>query len=612
MFIDGEFHFIIYSVQKQTLTSFLNPFLNPFRTHLYRPKNKTIMYKSIFITLISFVFTSSLYASEEDIIKSDITEVTVYAKGAQVKRKASYSIKSGVTKVIIDGVSPNIDPNSLQVLASGNSVIIIDSKYSLFYPKPEVIKLEGLPLKVRLDIQKLEDSLKQINYEIQQIQDNIDVYVATKNILSNNGAMKGQGKVNDSIQLLKQAIDFYTAKMLEINQNLTINKKKHADKSEDRNEMNARLSKLKNFQNDAKLNPKPKGPSHRITVTLSSAAAATGKMIVSYLVSEAGWTPLYDMRADVTSGNINMNYKAQVYQNSGEDWENIKLNISTNNPFQNKTLPTMHPWYITYNNYQIQQKELDNKRKNLEISRNTNYGSPNQPVREVLEDAIYTNNSGVAYNAKTTADFTTVVDHMISAEFQIDLPYDIMSNNEQHMVLIKNINIPAQYRYYTIPKLDQQAYLIAELTNLSDLQLVPAQANIFFDGSYIGETYLNPSQLDDTVNFSLGKDPNIIVRRTLMKSECKERIVGSNKEQTKAYNIEIRNLKSALVEIIVLDQIPITTNPEIEITLLDKDRANHIEKTGNLEWKLKIKPKEKENINFRYRVKHNKDMQIFL
>ena len=274
----------------------------------------------------------------------------------------------------------------------------------------------------------------------------------------------------------------------------------------------------------------------------------------------------------------------------------------------------MHPWYITYNNYQLQQKELDYKRKNLEISRNNNvnYGNVPRPVTEAIEDAVYTNNSGVAYNAKTTADFTTVVDHMISAEFQIDLPYDIKSNNEQHMVLIKNMNIPAQYRYYTIPKLDQQAYLIAELTNLSDLQLVPAQANIFFDGSYIGETYLNPSQLDDTVNFSLGKDPNIIVRRTLMKDECKERIVGSNKEQTKAYNIEIRNLKSAPVEIIVLDQIPITTNPEIEIIVLDKDRAMHTEKSGNLEWKLKIKPKEKENINFRYRVKHNKDMQIFL
>ncbi len=569
------------------------------------------MYKSILFTLLSLFCATQLFAGEEDIIKSEITEVTVYIKGAQVKRKASYSIKPGVTKVIIDGVSPNIDPNSMQVLASGSNVIIIDSKYSLFYPKPEEIKLEGLPLKVRQDIKKLEDSLREMNFEIQQIQDNIDVYTATKNILQNNGAMKGQGKVNDSIQLLKQAIDFYTIKMIEINKNLTIYKKQRDDKNIIKSEMDARLSKLKNFQTDAKLNPKPKGPSHRITVTLSSKEAATGKMIVTYMVSQAGWSPLYDMRADVNSGNINMNYKAQVYQNSGEDWEDIRLSISTNNPYHNKTLPTMHPWYLDYNNYQLKEKDKMEQKKNLEIVRNSNYGSVPPPVQEAMSDAIYTNTNGVAYNAKSTANFTTVVDHMISAEFQIDLPYSIKSNNEKQMVLIKNLNIPAKYRYYTIPKLDQQAYLIAELTNLADLQLVPAPANIFFDGSYIGETYLNPSQLDDTVNFSLGKDPNIIVRRTLMKNECKEKIVGSNKERTMAYNIEIHNLKSAAIDIIVLDQIPITTNPEIEIELLDKSKANFTEKTGNLEWGLKMKPKEKQDLNFRYRVKHNKDKQIF-
>lgn len=586
--------------------------LNLSRIDLYsHSNNRKKMYKSILITLISFVLTTQAFAADEDIIKSKLTEVTVYAKGAQVKRKASYSIKPGVTKIVIDGVSPHIDANSLQVLASGNKVIIIDSKYSIFYPKPEEVKLEGLPLKVRRDITKLNDSIDRINHEIQLIQDKIQVYQATRNILTNNGTMKSKGKVNDSIQLLKQAIDYYTIKMLEINNHLTVQNKKKADKNRIKTGMNKRLNKLKNFQNDAKLNPKPKGPSHRITVTLSSKESATGRMIFSYLVSQAGWTPLYDMRADATKGNINMNYKARVYQNSGVDWEGVKLNISTNNPFQNKTMPTMHPWYLSFNNYQLKQKDRAQK-KNLEIVRNSNYGTVNAPVQEAIEDAVFTNSNGVAYNAKTTADFTTVVDHMISAEFKIDLPYDIKSNNEQHMVLIKNMNIPAKYRYYTIPKLDQQAYLIAELTDLADLQLVPASANIFFDGSYIGETYLNPSQLDDTINFSLGKDPNLIVRRTLMKNECKEKIVGSNKERTMSYNIEIRNLKSAPVEIIVLDQVPITTNPEIEIDVLDKDRANLTEKTGNLEWKLKLKPKEKKNINFKYRVKHNKDMQIFL
>jgi uncharacterized protein (TIGR02231 family) len=572
------------------------------------------MYKSLFITLVSIVFITSAFAGNEDeITKSNITEVTVYAQGAQIKRKASYSIKPGISKIIIDGVSPNIDPNSLQVIASGSNVVIIDSKYSLFYPKPQEKKLEGLPLKIRKEIDYLNDSIKEINYQIQQIQDEIDVYTATKNIIQTNGAMRGQGKVNDSIQLLKQAVEYYTLKMTEITKKLTVLNKQRAEKNEIKTGMTERLNILLNYQNDADLNPDPEGPSHRITVTLSSKEAATGKMIFTYLVSQAGWSPLYDMKADVAKGNINMNYKAQVYQNSGEDWDDIQLNISTNNPYQNKTLPTMHPWYIDYNNYQLQEKDKNERKKSLDINRNMNYSpAPTSRNEEVLYDAIHTNNDGVAYNAMTSANFTTVIDHMISAEFQIDLPYTIKSNNEQHMVLIKNLNIPASYRYYSIPKLDQQAYLIAELTNLADLQLVPAPANIFFDGTYIGETYLNPSQLDDTINFSLGKDPNIIVRRSLMKNECKEKIVGSMKERTMSYNIEMRNLKSTDIDIIILDQIPITTNPEIEIEALEMDKGKLNEKTGKIEWTIHLKPKENKNINFKYRVKHNKDMQLFL
>ena len=160
-------------------------------------------------------------ANDKEIIKSTISEVTVYAQGAQLFQKASYSVKPGITEVIIEGISPFIDANSLQVKATG-SVVIIDSKYSLFYPKPEEISLEGLPLKIRKDIFLLEDSLKYLGYDVQDIQDEIDVMLASKNILANNGAIRGQGKVNDSINLLKQALDYYTIKMTEINKKLQV------------------------------------------------------------------------------------------------------------------------------------------------------------------------------------------------------------------------------------------------------------------------------------------------------------------------------------------------------------------------------------------------------
>ena len=176
------------------------------------------------------VITSFItFGNEKETIKGSITEVTVYAQGAQIHNKGSFTVKPGITELIIEGVSPYIDAKSLQVKATG-SVVLLDSKYRLYYPKPEPVTLDGLPLKVKKDIMLLEDSIKNMNYDIQEIQDEIDVLNSTKSILSNNGAIRGQGKVNDSINLLKQAIDYYSVKMMEINKKLQVLNRRKSEK----------------------------------------------------------------------------------------------------------------------------------------------------------------------------------------------------------------------------------------------------------------------------------------------------------------------------------------------------------------------------------------------
>lgn len=559
--------------------------------------------KKVIGILALIIFTFNARAVEVENIKSTITNVTVYSQGAQVFRKASYSVKSGITKIIIDGVSNGIDANSLQVKATG-SIVILDSKYSLYYPKPEEVNVESLPLKVRQDIKNLEDSLRNLGYDLQTIQDEIDVLNATKSILTNNGAMRGQGKVNDSINLLKQAIDYYTVKMNEINSKLSVlNRKKH-EKAQIQQKMNDRLTKLKNFSNQNKSAIDPNAPIPRITITVQAALATTGKIDLSYLVSEAGWIPLYDLRSEIATSQVNLNYKANVYQNTGVNWEDVKLTISTNNPYQNKTLPTLHPWYIDYYAYS-QQKYIQN-------APTTNNMSTGILYKQSESKGFYDKDQSVNIQAETANNFVTVVDQMISAEFQIDLPYTIESNNEQHMVLIKNVDLKANYKYYTVPKMDRSAYLVAQISKLDELQLVPAKANIFFDGSYIGETYLDPSSLSDTMNLSLGKDPNIIVKRTLLKQECKEKVVGNTIEKTFAYLIEVKNQKSSNIDIVVQDQLPITQNAEIIIESLEDGKGKYNEITGLLEWDLKLKTKENKQIKFTYKVKYNKDQNISL
>lgn len=553
------------------------------------------------IALMGLSFFSN--ALEEEIVKSTISNVTVYSQGAQIFRKANYTVKTGVSQIILENVSSHLDAKSIQVKATG-SIVILDTKFSMYYPKPEEISLEGLPLKVRQDIQRLEDSLDIMNFDLQTLQNEIDVLNATKTILANNGAVKGQGKVNDSIALLKETIEYYTIKMNEINVKLGNLSRKKATKAKERDALTARLTKMKNYQSSNNLNPKNTGPIPRIIITVQALAPVTGKLDVSYLVSQAGWIPLYDLRSEIASGQVNLNYKAQVFQSSGENWENVKLTISTNNPYQNKTKPTLHPWYINYNNYQqhVSQNTVTNMQMGVQYDKKA----------AAKAESVNADYESASLEAKTADQFVTMVNQTISAEFIIDLPYTIESNNEQHMVLISNKDLKANYKYYTVPKADKSAYLVAQISKLEELQLVPAKASIFFDGSYIGETYLDPTSLDDTLNLSLGKDPNIIVKRTYLKNETKEKIVGNYIEKTYTYLIEVKNQKATNIDIVIQDQTPITQEGDLEITLIDPGKGKHNSVTGLLEWNAKIKPKQSELIQFSYKVKYNKDKQLYL
>ena len=559
--------------------------------------------KKITTLVCTLILSTILFANEKDLVKSSLNEVTVFSQGAQLHHKASYAIKTGITEVSIEGISAYIDPKSLQVKATGN-VVIIDSKYTLFYPQPEATINQGIPAKITKEINQLTDSLELIGFDLREIQDEISIYKAAQNIIAMNGAVRGTGKVNDSINLLKQTVEYYTNKMNEINKKLLALEKRKREKEKVQHRLQERYDNLQNYQNQT-YDPKKYASIPRVVVTLSASEATTGKITFSYVIAQAGWTPLYDIRSDSQTGKISLTYKAQVFQNSGIDWENVKLNISTNNPYANKTKPELNPWYIDYYAYR-HKAELEEI--SIRGARNIPQAAFNQGY--FLDDA---KDKNLDEKPALGADqFTTVVHQLIAAEFKIDLPYSILSNNEKNLVLIKTSELTTTFKYFAVPKVDPGVYLVAQMTKLDELQLVPANANIFFDGSYIGETYLDPTTMDDTLNLSLGKDPNIVVKRTLLKQKSQDKIVQDKRERTFSYQIEIQNNKSSVIELIVQDQVPITTNNDINIELLEKAGAREVPGNGTLEWEYKIKPGENKKIEFSFKVKHPKDQQINL
>ena len=554
--------------------------------------------KRVVIVLLAILPSfCSLAANDKEIIKSSVSEVTVYTSGAQIYRKANFNVKPGITELIIEGVSPNIDPKSLQVKAFGN-VVLIDSKYQVYYPEPEKPKLEGLPLKIRKDINLLQDSINNIQFDIREIQDEIDVLNTSKTILSNNGAIRGQGKVNDSIQLLKQAMDYYQLKMNEINKKLQVLNRRMKGKNSTLQEMNNRMTDLQNYQSSN--TPKiAEGPIHRIIVTLQSKEVVAGRLAISYLASGASWVPTYDIRSEITSGKVNLTYKASIQQNTGENWNDVQLTLSTNDPYQNKIKPDLHPWYVDYYNL------------GAVNGRYNSYGITAAPSAQYDKKATADSES-LREESETAANFTTVINRVLSAEYKIDLPYTIESSDDSHLVLVRNVDLTANYRYYTVPKIDPGVFLVAEVLKLEDLQLVPASANIFFDGTYIGETYIDPTTMNDTLKLSLGKDPNIIAKRIILKKDFKEKIIGNDIERTYSYEISLKNLKATTVEVVIEDQIPVTTNGEIVIEAINTGKANYDKTTGKLTWIMDLKTKAMDKMTYSFKIKYPKDQNVIL
>lgn len=549
------------------------------------------------IILATFWSTLSLANNSVD-INSKINNVVVYQQGAQINRSGYYNVKKGISELHIKGISGQINPQTLQIIATGN-VVILDSRYNVIYPAPKnnTNSSNQIPVKIQKDIHLLQDSLLDINFKLTAVQNELDVLNSEKRIIENNGTIKGVGKVNDSIPLLEAALTFYHKQMNKINAQLLNLSRTKLDLTKIQTRMNQRLTALNNYnQNNGLTPPGNEPPIHEIIVTVSANEYASGNLKVSYLVNGAGWTPLYDLRSNSSQDAIELTYKAQVYQNSGIDWENTRLSLSTNNPYTNKTKPTITPWYIDYYQNTVHRAvpQQSTKKEKDEI---TYYNMEDFAERDKLDEESV---------ALSPEQFMTMIDQQIAVEYQIDLPYSIKSDNKKNMVFVKNSTIEANYINYAAPKLDKGVYLVAQITNLSELNILPGTATLFHEGTYLGNTYLNPESLSDTLDLSLGRNNQLIVERTLVKNATKEKIVGDNIVKTYTYQIEVRNTSKSTLSMKIQDQIPVSRNAKINIEALEISNAQLNEISGILTWKDKLKPGAKEKYEMTFSVTYPK------
>ncbi len=547
----------------------------------------------LFPAVIAFSITAN--AQKPVFTQAKIESARVYNNAAELKHKTTVQIPSGTSEIVITNVANYLNESTVQIGVPKN-VTVMSVQFTNAYVE-EYDNNQDSPL-----VKPVKDEIENKEAELKILQNKLYAERGSLEILEENQSMKESQ--NFSVAELSKLVDFYKNKKIELGNSIDALEKQNRKLQE---ELTALKGKLTFNQTSAE-----KTSQGKLIVNVMSSQSGSIPLEVSYLTNQATWQPSYEMRIDKINDPIQMLYKAQVRQNTGIDWKNIKLSLTSGQANQNTIAPELQPWFLDYRN------------SGLMVTSKSIEGRPNASMIQTLQGQvpgvnISRSNSRKPYddeyqevseNPSTLEHYTQINESQLNITFNIDIPYTILSNNKGHSVALKDTQLPATYSYVTIPKLDTNAYLVAKIKNYGDYNILPGEANVIFEGMYVGKTFVNANANEDDLRLSLGKDPNISVSRILISDKSGTKTLSSRKVQDFVYEISVRNNKKENISIVLEDQMPISSNSDIEVTLSDKGGAKLDEEKGKLSWEVNFKSNETKKIRFGYQVKSAKDKNL--
>ncbi len=625
--------------------------------------------KTINIFLLSLIATNlfSQVIIEKE-VKTEVNEVTVFLEGAQVVRKKTVDLTKGQTIIKFTGLSPFIDAKSVQVKAEGALTVLSVNHQQNYLDKAEK-PLELNDLEKKLTV--IEDKIKLENTYLSIIKEELSFLQENRNIGGKNDQV--------SVSNLQQTSDFYSSKLTalklkEIERNKTLN-----TLTEQKNDLQNQINLLTNKKNY---------PTGEILVKADAKQTGNYAIEISYIVGNASWFPTYDIRAKNIEDPIQLIYKANVKQETKEDWQNVKLKFSSAKPNVSGVAPTLQTYFLNYNslppvykmsansvrgkvientgqplagasvivegttigtvtdmdgNYTItiphnanqlsysyvgfitQTLPITNNIMHVTLEENTHtldevvvvgYGTKKSGLSNMLQGKL----AGIAadkssINIRGTSSIaipTAQVVNQTTVDFEIKTPYTIKSDNKNYTVDVEFYDLPAFYKYYCVPKIDKDAFLIAHITNWEKYNLLEGEANVFFEDTYVGKTLMDVRNASDTLEISLGRDKKVSVNREKVKDFITKQFIGSKKEETRSWKTTVKNNKNQAINLIILDQIPVSTNADIEVTTQNISGAKQNTETGEVKWEFELKPTEKKEFELRYSVKYPKNRSLII
>jgi len=606
---------------------------------------------------------------QEKTLTTKTEQVTVFLKGAQVFRMGSINLQKGNYDLVMKSLSPNMDPNSINVKAAGDlKIISVQHQYDYLEENTNSKKV---------------DSLQNL---IDKVEDDIRIKSNRSNVLNQKEALiaanKNLGSENISSTQLLQMLSLYEKELTSI-------KEEQSTVNIELSDLRNRLSRLNNqLSGIARLGKETKS---NILVKVEVLKTTNANFEVSYFVEGAGWYPKYRLNVKDITQPIALEYQAEVFQQTGEDWNNVKLRFSNAEPNQNKDVPELETWYLDYARFtQFKENDISNlgvnrnsvkgsvvdaetgeplpgvnvivqgtsigtttdlqgnysvtvprgsnqlvfsyigmKNKTVGINSSiinvgletdvqelsevvvTAYGYASRGERLSKSKRVQGKVAGVNINSAEKMT-STVVKKQTNIEFEVEDAYTIKSGSPQMFIDLKEYEVKADYHYVSIPKLDKNAYLVAAIANWDQYNLMEGEAKLFFEGAFVGTTILNANATIDTLQLSLGNDKGIVIERDKIDDFSTRNFIGLNQSKKVGFEIKLRNTKSQPIKLNLYDQIPVSLREQIEVNLEEKSKAKYIEKTGELKWELNLNSNESVSKKFIYEVKYPKGEKVIL
>lgn len=597
------------------------------------------------LCILFLCFSFIAYAQEKKTTKSKLNDVTVFFQGAELTHSASSTLTKGENEIYIEGLSPNIDKNSLKIRTT-NNVVVSAYEFSVdFLSESKAISTTAKRLKDSIDYYG--KKLEQVNTDI-NITTNLIALLQKGTDKNVAGSEKGLG-----IDELVKTMDYYKTKSAELQTTQAANNKK-------KSEYTTAISRLKKqLDQEALKNNKTAGV---LKLNLSAPAASNCNFTISYYTSAANWVPYYDINIPSTDKPIKIVAKSKVRQTTGLDWERVKLTLSTATPSNGKIAPLFNAWFLDFyrptsranrslagqvagisavqNSYSYEEvaKEKimikgtssDNAQPIYVIDGEVVDAGYAQSIdqsmikkMEVLKDASATalygsrgSNGVIVIQLKDSMDdYITQKENELNMVYDIDLPYTIPGNGKEQTIDLQTKETQAEYKYYCAPKLDTETYLLAEISDWEKLNLLSGKANITYDGTYVGESYIDARSTHEKLALTLGTDKRVTVRREKMQDYSSTRFLGNDVRQVFTYKITVKNNQNKPVKMVLKDQYPISTQKNIEVELLTKDTTPwtvNKEELGVITWEEEFKAGETKTYRISYSVKYPKGSNISL